>query len=36
MKMESNDKLKEIVIKNRTSSYFGDIVQIEDFNLDNI
>ena len=34
--MESNDKLKEINIKNRTSYYFGDICKIEDFDLDNI
>ena len=34
--MESNDKLKEIIIKNRTCYYFGDIIEFEDFNLDNI
>ena len=35
MKIESNDKLKEIVIKNRTCYYFDDIVKIEDLDLDN-
>ena len=34
--MESNDKLKEIDIKNRTCYYFDDIIKIEDFDLDNI
>ena len=34
--MESNDKLKEIVIKNCASYYFDDIINIEDFDLDNI
>ena len=34
--MESNDKLKEIDIKNRTWFYFGDIIKIEDFDHDNI
>ena len=29
--MESNDKLKETDIKNPPSSYFDDIIQIEDF-----
>ena len=32
--MESNDKLKEIDIKNRKFSYFDDIIKIVDFNLD--
>ena len=34
--MESNDKLKEIDIKNRTWYYFDDIIKIEDFDFDNI
>ena len=34
--MESNDKLNEIDIKNRTCYYFNDIIEIEDFDLDNI
>ena len=34
--MESNDKLKETDIKNRTCHYFDDIIKIYDFNLDNI
>ena len=34
--MESNNKLKEIDIKNRTCSYFYDMIKIEDFDLDNI
>ena len=34
--MDSNDELKEMNIKNRTSYYFDDIIKIEDFNLDNI
>ena len=33
--MESNDKLKEIDIKNRTCYYFNDIIKIEDFDRDN-
>ena len=34
--MVSNDKLKEVYIKNRTCYYFHDIIKIEDFDLDNI
>ena len=34
--MESNDKLKEVDIKNRARFYFDDINKIEDFDLDNI
>ena len=34
--MESNDKLKEIDIKNRTCCYFDDIIKIEDFDVDYI
>ena len=30
MKMESNDKLKEVDIKNCTFYYFNDITKIED------
>ena len=30
MKMESNDKLKEVDIKNYTCYYFNDITKIED------
>ena len=36
MIMESNDKLKEIDIKNHMCYYFNDIIKIEDFDLDNI
>ena len=36
VKIESNDKLKEIDIKNSTCYYFDDIVKIEDFDFDNI
>ena len=31
--MESNDKLKEIDIKNHQCYYFDDIIKIEDFNF---
>ena len=34
--MNSNDELKEINIKNRSCYYFDAIINIEDFNLDNI
>ena len=34
--MESNDKLKEIDIKNRTCRYFDDIIKIADFDVDYI
>ena len=34
--MESNDKLKEIEIKNRRCYSFNDIIEIEDFDFDNI
>ena len=34
--MESNDKSKDINIKNRTRYYFDDIIKIEDFNFGNI
>ena len=34
--MESNDKLKEIDIKNRTCYYFDDIIKFEDFDFENI
>ena len=34
--MESNDKLKDIDIKNCTCYYFDDIIKIEYFYLDNI
>ena len=34
--MISNDKLKEIDIKNCKCYYFDDIIKIEDFDLDNI
>ena len=34
--MESNDKLKEIDINNRTYFYFHNIIKIEDFDIDNI
>ena len=36
MKMESNDELKEIDVKNLAYYYVDDIIKIEDFNLDNI
>ena len=34
--MQSNDKIKEIDIKNPMYYYFDDITKIEYFNLDNI
>ena len=34
--MESDDKLKEINIKNCICYYFYDIIKIEDFDFDNI
>ena len=34
--MESNDKLKEIIIKYSTCYYFNEIIKLEEFNLDNI
>ena len=34
--MESNDKLKEIDIKNRKCYYCDDIIKTEDFDPDNI
>ena len=34
--MQSNDKLKEINIKNQTYYYFIDIIKFEYFDLDNI
>ena len=34
--VDSNDKLKEIDIKNRTCYYFDDIIEIEHFNLHDI
>ena len=34
--MESNDKLKETDIKNRTCYYFYDIMKVEDMEFDNI
>ena len=34
--MESNDKLSEIDIKNRMCYYFDDIINSEDFDVDNI
>ena len=33
--MESNDKLRQISIKNFTCYYFDDIIKFEDFNFDN-
>ena len=36
MKMENNDKLKEINIKNRTCHYFDGIIKFKDFDFDNI
>ena len=35
-KMESNHKLKETDIKNRTCYYFNDIIETEDFDTDSI
>ena len=35
LKMVSNDKLKEINIKNCTCHHFDDIIKTEDFDLDN-
>ena len=34
--MENNDELKGIDIKNRTCHYFDDIINIKDFDFDNI
>ena len=34
--MESNDKLKEIHIKNRACYYFDDIIKTEDSDINNI
>ena len=34
--MESNNKLKEVDVKNRTCYYFDDIIEIENFDLGNI
>ena len=34
--MESNNKLKEVDVKNRTCYYFDDIIKIENFDLGNI
>ena len=34
--MESNEKLKEINIKNGMYYYFDDIIKTEDFDFDNI
>ena len=34
--MESNDKLKQIIIKNRTCYCFDEIIEIEDFDFDDI
>ena len=36
MKMENNDKLEEIDIKNHTCHYFDDIIKTEDFDLHSI
>ena len=34
--METNDKSKEINIKNHTCYYFDDVIKFYDFDLDNI
>ena len=34
--METNDKLKEINVKNRTWYHFDDITKFQDFDNDNI
>ena len=34
--MESNNKLKEISIKNRMRYYFNDIIKNEDFDCDSL
>ena len=31
-----NNEFKKVRIKNRTCSYFDDIIRLEDFDLDNI
>ena len=36
IKMEKDNELKKVGIKNRTCYYFDDIVKIEDFDFDNI
>ena len=35
IEMESNDKLKEIDIKNRTCYYLDDIIKTKDFDIEN-
>ena len=34
--MESNDKLKEINIKNLSCFYFNDIIKTDNFDFDNV
>ena len=34
--MESNDELREIIIKTRTCYYFDNIAELEDLDIDNI
>ena len=34
--MQTNDKLKEINVKNRTWYHFDDIIKFQDFDNDNI
>ena len=36
MKVDSNDELKEIDIKNQMCYYFDDIIKFEDIDFDNI
>ena len=36
IKTESDNEWKELDIKNCTSFYFDDIIQVEDFNFENI
>ena len=36
MKIDSKDELKEIDIKDRTCYYFDDIIEIKDFDFDDI
>ena len=36
MNMDSDDKLKEVDIKNRMCYFFNEIIKVEDFDLDNI
>ena len=36
IKMENNDELRKVDIKNRACYYIDDIIKMEDFDLNNI